>query len=116
MHGSHCTRGAICITSLQFHNKRMSLKLSGSQYADEETEANHIPKISMILLSMLFILFYFIYVSVCLNKCTRTMNVLVFNEALTGYKIVQDWSTDGCELHVGAGNHSWVICNKSKCF
>lgn len=37
-------------------------------------------------------LFYFIYVSVCLKECTYTTNVLVFNKAQRGYKIVWNWS------------------------
>lgn len=37
-------------------------------------------------------LFYCIYVSVCLNECTYTMNVLVFNKAQRGYKIIPNWS------------------------
>lgn len=53
------------MTLLHFHSKLMSLKLSGSQYADEETEANHIPKTSMILLFM----FILLYLCECLPEC-----------------------------------------------
>lgn len=67
-----------------------------------------------ILLFYVNVCFTCVYVSACLVPL-QVGEVVMVVVVRRGRRIPRAGGTDGCELLLGAGNRTWILCKSDKC-